>query len=95
MPATYSVDLRFSKFFFVPRDVAYFSFFVEVENLFDRRNVTNVYGSTGRPDDDGRFASEATDPEAPLKNHYYTLMAKDPQNYSTPRRLRVGLEFNF
>jgi outer membrane receptor for ferrienterochelin and colicin len=95
MPATYSVDLRFNKYIFMTRSATFLSFFVEVENLFNRRNVINVYGNTGRADDDGRFASEATDPEADLRNHYYKLMANDPQNYSAPRRVRVGLEFNF
>jgi hypothetical protein len=28
-------------------------------------------------------------------NYYYRLLANDPQNYSAPRQIRVGLEFNF
>nr|MBN2276822.1 TonB-dependent receptor [candidate division Zixibacteria bacterium] len=100
MPSTYTVDFRFNKDVFVSGG-NFFSFFVEVENLFDKRNIINVYTNTGRPNDDGRHYDETADPDgtgpytAEDVNHYYKLLANDPQNYSSPRRVRVGLEFNF
>ena len=75
--------------------------FVEIENLFDRRNVLAVYSNTGKPDDDGRDFSLTVDPDGsgPLTvadvNRVYRLLAMDPQNYDTPRRIRWGLEFVF
>lgn len=101
-PATYFVDMRFNKEIYVSdKDNMFFSFFVEVENLFNKQNVIDVYTNTGRADDDGRRYEDTSDPDGdgPLTaedvNRYYRLLAKDPQNYSAPRKVRVGLEFNF
>lgn len=101
MPTVYSVDMRFNKDFYL-RNNMFLSFFCEVENLFDRRNIIDVYSNTGRPDDDGREHGDTSDPDGPDGpgtvedvNRLYRLMAVDPQNYSTPRTVRVGLEFNF
>ncbi|MEP0829103.1 MAG: TonB-dependent receptor [bacterium] len=101
LPANYSVDMRFNKDVYLGQKNLFFSFFVEVENLFNRRNIINVYTNTGRPDDDGRIYDLTSDPDgsgpytAEDVNRYYRLMAKDPQNYSAPRIVRMGLEFNF
>ncbi len=102
MPAKYTVDMRFNKDFHLGRSKSLFmSFFVEVENLFNRRNVVSVYTNTGRPDYDGRYYDQTADPdgEGPYTaedvNRYYRLLAKDPQNFSAPRTFRVGMEFNF
>jgi outer membrane receptor protein involved in Fe transport len=100
MPATYTVDMRFNKDMYVSANM-FFSFFVEVENLFNRMNVIGVYNNTGEPDDDGRRFEDTSDPDGPgpltaeSVNYYYRLLANDPQNYSAPRQIRVGLEFNF
>jgi outer membrane receptor for Fe3+-dicitrate len=102
MPATYRVDLRFNKdFYFTQRSDLHLSFFTEIENLFDRRNVLNVYSNTGKPNDDGRDYSLTSDPDGdgPLTaedvNYYYRLLAKNPQNYDEPRVIRWGIEFIF
>jgi len=69
--------------------------------LFDRRNVVDVYTNTGRADNDGRCYEDTSDPDGsgPLTvedvNRFYRLIANDPQNYSAPRIIRLGLEFNF
>ncbi len=97
LPASYSIDMRFNKDLFLSKDNLFFSFFVEVENLFNRRNIVNVYANTGRPDDDGRRAGpDGSGPyTAADVNKYYKLLANDPQNLSEPRTVRMGLEFNF
>ncbi len=101
LPASYSVDMRFNKDVFLSKDNLFFSFFVEVENLFNSRNIINVYTNTGRADDDGRRFDLTSDPDgsgpytAEDVNRYYRLLAKDPQNLSEPRTIRTGLEFNF
>lgn len=100
LPSTYNIDMRFNKDVYLQGKDMFFSFFIEIENLFDRRNVIDVYNNTGRPDDDGR-RYDGGDPDgdgpgtADDVNRYYRLMAMDPQNYSQPRKMRVGLEFNF
>nr|NIO11470.1 hypothetical protein [Deltaproteobacteria bacterium] len=102
MPATYTVDLKFNKDFYLFSDKdLHLSLFTEVENLFDRRNVIHVYSNTGKPNDDGRHYELTADPDgdgpysAEDVNYYYRLLAKDPQNYDAPRTLRWGLEFVF
>ncbi len=96
MPYTFRCDLRFNKNFYLTQEASsFFSFFVEVENLFDRRNVVDVYSATGEPDDDAFLALNVNSPDYEQEKRLYELMAKDPQNYDHPRQIRVGMEFNF
>ena len=102
LPHAYRMDLRFNKdFYFLKDNDLHLTFFTEVENLFDRKNVIDVYPNTGKPDDDGRYYELTPDPdgEGPLTpedvNHYYRLLANDPQNYGPPRRIRWGFELVF
>ena len=101
MPSTFSIDMRFNKNIHIRNSGNYFTFFIEVENLLDHRNVVNVYTNTGRADDDGRIYTDTSDPDGdgPLTaedvNRYYHLLSNDPQNYSSPRQVRLGFEFNF
>jgi hypothetical protein len=102
MPPTFRVDLKFNKdFYLFKAKQTYVSFFTEVVNLFDRRNILNVYSNTGKPNDDGYHYELTEDPDGdgPLTaedvNRYYRLLAKDPQNYDAPRTIRWGIEFIF
>lgn len=100
MPATYRVDLRVDKDFLLNKDSdRRLRFFVEVDNLFDRRNVVNVYSRTGKPDDYGYHYELTLDPEGAATaadvNELYHLMAYDPQNYDPPRSIHWGLELMF
>ncbi len=102
MPATYRVDLKFNKDFYLFKEKqTRLSFFTEVVNLLDRRNILHVYSNTGKPDDDGYHYELTVDPDGdgPLTvedaNRYYRLLAKDPQNYDAPRTVRWGIEFIF
>jgi hypothetical protein len=91
LPAYYRVDMRFVKDFFLgfAKDTR-LSFFVEVENLFDRRNIINVYSNTGLPDDDGQGWSLSEEDQ-----EEYDLLVKDPQNFDIPRTIRWGFEYVF
>jgi outer membrane receptor protein involved in Fe transport len=102
MPATYRMDLKFNKDFYLFKEKeTHLSFFTEVMNVFDRRNILNVYPYTGKPDDDGYHYELTVDPDGdgPLTvedvNRYHRLLAKDPQNYDVPRTVRWGIEFIF
>lgn len=98
LPANYTVDMRFNKDLFLSGVSDYnMTFFVEVDNLFDRRNIINVYSSTGQPDDDGSLSQNDNLPtqeqqELVRLDHLYD---HDPQNYSPPRTIRFGLELTF
>ncbi|HEX7070923.1 MAG TPA: TonB-dependent receptor, partial [Rhodothermales bacterium] len=59
--------------------------FVQVYNLFDRRNVVSVFGDTGEPDVTFDQPISSADPG------YFVR----PENFSEPRRVHVGIEFKF
>lgn len=98
LPATYSVDMRLNKDFLVGKKANMLTLFVEVDNLFNRHNVLDVYTRTGQADDDGVLRGTdlalGEDAEEALA-HYNKLYDHDPQNYSPPRTIRTGLEFTF
>jgi outer membrane cobalamin receptor len=95
LPAHYSVDMRFNKNFPIRSGHNMLSFFVEVDNLFNRRNITNVYSRTGQADNDGFQAGAGLALDATELGRLDALYDHDPQNYSAPRTIRTGLEFNF
>jgi len=96
MPYTLRFDMRFNKnFYFTQGKGSFLSFFVEVENLLDRRNVVDVYSSTGEPDQDGRLALNVNSPTYEQEKVWTELLANDPQHYDHPRQIRVGFEFDF
>ncbi len=102
MPSTNTVSLKLNKDFYLGKTSnSFVSVFLEVENLFDSRNVINVYSNTGQPDDDGWDPLLAYDPDGagPLTsddmNDVRRLLARDPQNFDTPRQIRWGIELIF
>ena len=72
-----------------------------VTNVFNTRNVTDVYRATGSPDDDGYLAAaqfqnsinSQTDP-ASYADLYQTKVT-DPGNLGAPRTIRLGLRLSF
>lgn len=96
LPANYTVDMKFNKDFNMQHGDYKLGFFVEIDNLFDKRNVIDVYTNTGRPDDDGAptTAINASQDQA-VVNQYDRLYDHDPLHYSRPRTIRTGLELNF
>ncbi len=97
LPANYTVDMRLNKDFSFGGGKQPLSFFVEVDNLFNRHNVIDVYSRTGQADDDGlRIGSGwTTEEEKQTWSHYNELYDHDPQNFSPPRTVRVGMELSF
>lgn len=96
LPANYTVDMSVNKDFFLGhKDNYVVSFFVEVDNLFNRRNILGVYTNTGRPDNDGETIGAGGSLSAALISQYDALYDHDPQNFSPPCTIRMGMEFNF
>ena len=105
-PWTFSVDLRVDKRF--PLHGVRASAFVYVQNLFNRRNVKNVYPRTGNAQEDGFLAdpelsgkvSEANGGERyqelyrqiNLVNRQHYWFTQGGDLYSEPRQLRFGLK---
>ncbi len=95
LPASYTVDLRFNKQFAVPARSMMLSLFVEVDNLFNRRNVINVYSRTGLPDNDGWNTQGGLALDQQEVDRFDQLYDNDPQNFSPPRTIRTGFELTF
>ncbi len=88
-PIYFNADLKADKFF----DIGGLNFhaFLLVYNLFDIRNETGVYSTTGRAtsDLDTKFAGEV------IGLNTINEYIKDPGMYSAPRQIRVGLSVGF
>ena len=105
LPWQFKVDMRLDKEFYTKwgsgDQRAYFDVYLQVINLFDTKNVLAVYPATGVPDDDGYLAAaewqtqinQQVDPQA--YRDQYSIRIDDPANYSSPRQIRLGLQFNF
>ncbi|MEP7167866.1 MAG: TonB-dependent receptor, partial [Bacteroidota bacterium] len=72
-----------------------------VQNLLNAKNIIGIYRYTGRPEDDGFLASpigiqttsQQLDPVS--FSELYQLKANEPDHYSLPRRMRIGVRFDF
>lgn len=109
-PWQFRMDLRIDKSFFIggkPKKEggvtkSYdFNVYLAMLNALNTRNIIGVYRYTGLPDDDGFLASDSgqqlivtqIDPQAYVDQ--YSLRVSNPSNYSLPRRVQLGVMFNF
>jgi outer membrane receptor protein involved in Fe transport len=90
LPATSNVDVRFNKDFQIWR--TNYSFQIWVENLFDKRNVLEVYGTTGRPDTDQNLFDEVWNQNVAYLGRE---IDQNPLDYAQGRNIRLGLSVNF
>lgn len=104
MPWTYTFDLNITKEFGVKsnyksRTVG--AVFLNITNLFNTQNITNVYRFTGSASDDG-YLNSAKGQQA-IQNQVsaesfvsmYKLFLNSNAAYSAPRRIQFGLRFFF
>jgi len=108
-PWTFNADMRIDKRFNLElseggRSLG-MSIYFRVENLFDTRNVGNVFAGTGDPDDDGFLASSfgqdqleqiqtvGQDVRSYLSSYQWRIAV--PGNYFRPRRMYLGAIFDF
>lgn len=72
-----------------------------VQNLFNNQNIIAVYPYTGNPTDDGYLTSaEGIESISAQVNSasfvdLYNIKMANPDNYSIPRRIRLGVSFDF
>jgi len=105
LPWQIRVDMRLDKEFHPSwgsgNKKAYFDVYLQVLNLMGTKNVIGVYPATGNPNDDGYLAAaewqreinSQVDPES--YRDLYALRIQVPWNLSTPRQIRLGVQFNF
>jgi hypothetical protein len=103
-PWQFRIDLKIDKDFPVKisdKKKANINVYLQVQNLLDTRNVTNVYRATGNATDDGfiqspdgqQLSGSQVDSQAFIDQYYIKL--QNPDNYSQPRRTRIGVRFDF
>ncbi|MBO4489609.1 MAG: carboxypeptidase regulatory-like domain-containing protein [Bacteroidales bacterium] len=79
----------------------YLTVYVDIQNLFNFKNVVSVYTYTGNPDDDGYLSAteyqQAINSQVSTESYiwYYQMRMKNPYNYSRPIRASLGLQFSF
>lgn len=101
LPWQVTFDLRINKMFTIGSGNNTLDVYLQVLNLLNTMNVTNVYAFTGTPDDDGFLSSPQgqTVLEGQLSEQafidLYNRRMVNPFNYSLPRRLRLGISYNF
>ena len=110
IPAAFRFDLRVDKDFNFTiggkeegkkGHDAYMNVYLQVLNLLNSKNITDVYAATGNADDDGYLTSPAwqreiysqIDPQAYIQ--MYEILVNNCYYYSMPRHIRIGLSFNF
>ena len=83
MPTTINFDVQFTKDFELVG--LNYKFIVWVENVFNSKNVVDVYTNTGRPD------TQQNINQIILEGTPYDL---NPSNWDYGRQLRIGVEVN-
>ena len=103
LPWQVTFDMRINKMFNIggANSNKNFEVYLQILNLFNTVNVTDVYNYTGDSDEDGFLASpegQARIQGAASQQAYidmYNRRLINPFNYGLPRRMRLGLAFNF
>lgn len=115
-PWIFQCDLRIDKSFMLnlygkdakdkegnPKGVkpGYLTVYLDIQNLFNFKNILYVYDYTGNPDDDGFLSAveyqsiiDAQTDRSAFVN-YYNMIMQDPYNYSQPTRVSLGIQFGF
>lgn len=110
LPWNYKFDLRIDKNFTLngtsktegkAKKPLYLNAYLTITNLLNTKNIQSVYNYTGNPNDDGYLGSPGaaaqiaaqTSPQAFIDQ--YNIKVNNPDNYSLPRRIRLGVVFNF
>ncbi|MCD4745957.1 MAG: carboxypeptidase regulatory-like domain-containing protein [Bacteroidales bacterium] len=105
IPWQFRMDVRFDKDIDLSlgknKKSSYLNVYFQILNILNTKNILGVYPATGNPDDDGYLAAaewqrqidEQLDSQA--YRDLYAIRINNPANYSLPRRIRVGVIFNF
>lgn len=106
LPWQFRMDLRIDRDFYLKRKdenkrAHYMNVYVLVLNVLNTKNIMGVYRYTGNPDDDGYLqapeyqAQIAANVDPTSFRDLYSVSINNPYNYSLPRRIRLGVIFNF
>ena len=97
-----NIELTWGKKDSDSKKTANLNIYLQVLNLFNTRNILEVYNFTGNADDDGYLASaqgslsvNSTPATAAAVNDQYTIFINNPINYGRPRTIRIGVLLDF
>ena len=103
LPWSYKIDAKLDKDFKVAGEKRprYLNVYLLVQNVLNTKNIIGVYQFTGTADDDGFL--EAPSSESTINGQVdsgsfidlYNVKMWNPDNYSLPRRIMVGVKFKF
>ena len=108
LPWSYRMDMRVNKSFDIKwgdveesQNKGTVNVYLQVQNILNTANVVNVYQYTGNADDDGYLTTAVgiddvasqTNPNAFAD--MYTVKLNDPNNFTRPRTVRLGLTLDF
>ncbi len=101
LPWQLTFDARINKVFGLKKEDHSLEVYLQILNLFNQQNVTSVYAYTGTVDDDGYLSSAGA--QSVIENQVsptayvdlYNRNMVNPFRYSLPRRMRLGVAFNF
>ncbi len=108
LPWEYNIDLRIDKDFNFTSNAAdgkgkssTLNVYVLVQNVLNTMRVASVYAATGTPDDDGyltspqgiTYVSGQLDPQSYVD--LYDIRQNNPNNYRSPRIIRLGASYSF
>lgn len=106
LPWIYTTDVRLSrKFVFGLKKEADYKIkseiYLVVTNLFDTKNIIQVYSATGNADSDGYLDAASSQSQISTQTSVgsytdlYSIKIASPENYALPRQIRLGFTMLF
>ncbi len=107
LPWNYKLDLNFDRDIVLNpskekgKKECIVNIYLQIQNLLNTQNVLGVYAATGSGDDDGYLSSAEGLRDAASRNDpaafalLYGYKVNDPNNFSIPRRIRLGASLSF
>ncbi len=94
MPWTMRIDVKADKSIQLTQHVS-FNAYVQILNLSNRRNVINVWSSTGVGDNNGFLTTPFGQTMTTREVQQFQVWFHDGFRYDTPRQFRLGMILNF
>lgn len=102
LPWQVNFDMRINKTFILDKNGSKsLDVYFQILNLINTQNVLGVYPFTGSPDDDGFLSSQQGQSQTREQVSQqafidlYNRRMNSPFNFSLPRRVRLGIAYNF
>jgi Carboxypeptidase regulatory-like domain len=103
-PWNFNIDMRIDKDFVINAKgkKLVFNVYSIIQNVLNTRNVLNVYNFSGLADNDGFLtspqgitAANAISTSKDSWASYYNIALRNPNRFVNPRRIFIGINFNF